>query len=116
MWTGSSEFGGSEVLVVTLILNDRSKQNMFFMKHVAGEKESAKDLLRYRTERNNIVADTVGLRHQENLKANTVISLARINRESMAFSFASSLVAAERAGKFTRMNVNIDVEVIFPVA
>ena len=121
-FTVSSNFGGKDVLEVTLVLNDLAVGNSFYDKHIMRSGEDAHEILTLRNSQRNDSFDSerqsaahgMGMvLTQGGVPASTIVDLGRIDQKKMIFDFAQALVNAHQAGKFTAKNTNFSVDVQF---
>jgi len=121
-YTVVSNFGGTDHLEVTMVLNDLGAGNSFYDKHVLRRGEDADEILTMRNaargatldpERINTAVGMGMVLTDRGVPASTVVDLGRIDHQKMIFDFAQALVNAYREGTFTQTNRNFDVDVVF---
>jgi hypothetical protein len=121
-FTVQSNFGGRDVLQLTMVLNDLTNGNSFYDKHVLRRGEDANDILETRNAARNASLDPERINLAKGMgivltdggvPASTIVDLGRIDHQRMLFDFAQALATTYRNGTFQQTGRNFDVEVTF---
>jgi hypothetical protein len=105
-FTVCSDFKGSDVLELTVIVADESRGNRFWDKHVLRSGEKPEEILYMRDALKSGKADVnyaylqFGDKINQGISGSTVVSMQMVNERNLKYRFAYALAKALRADKF----------------